>query len=76
MIQANSYAYVNDSLTTVLEIVTITLPLTLLCAIFIRKTIHSCRKKESHYRYMYINNADTDDGEAAEENIIRYFLLI
>ena len=74
MIQANSYAYVNDSLTIVLEIITITLPLILFCAFFIRKAIYPCRKKECYYHYVNIDNADIDDGVAAEENIIRYVL--
>ena len=68
MIQANSFAYIKDSLTIVLEIMTITLPLIIFCAFFIRKGIHSCRKKERYYRYVNINN---DDGVTAEENIIR-----
>ena len=75
MIQANSYAYVNGSLTTVLEIVTIALPLILFCAIFIMKGIYSCRKKGRRYRDINIDNADIDDGEAAEENIFRQVLL-
>ena len=69
VIQATGFAYIKDSLTTVLEIMTITLPLIIFCAFFIRKGVHSCRKKERHYRYVNINN---DDGVTAEENIIRY----
>ena len=76
MILANSYAYVNNSLTTVLEIITIALPLILFIMTFITKGICSCRKKRRHYRYVNINNTDTNDGVAAEENIIRYVSLI
>ena len=75
MILANSYVYMNSSLTTLLGIITILLPLILSCAIFIRKSIKSCRKKNRCYRYVNINSADIDDGVAAEENIIRYVLL-
>ena len=52
MIQANGFAYIKDSLTTILEIMTIILPLIMFCAFFTRKGIHSCRKKERHYRYV------------------------
>ena len=76
MIQANGFAYIKDSLTTILEIMTIILPLITFCAFFTRKGVHSCRKKERHYRNVNINNADIDDGVAQEENIIRYVLLI
>ena len=76
MVQANGFAYMNDSLTTILEMMIIILPLILFCAFFIRKGIHSRRKKERHYRYVNINNADIDDGVAAEENIIRYVHFI
>ena len=72
MILANSYVYMNSSLTTVLGIITILLPLILFCSIFITKGIKSCRKKEHHYRYINISNSDIDDGVTAEENIIRY----
>ena len=72
MILANSYAYMNSSFTTVLEIITVILPLILFCIIFTRKRIQFCKKKEYHYHYVNINNADTDDGVAAEENNIRY----
>ena len=72
MILANSYVYMNSSFTTVLEIITVILPLILFCIIFTRKRIQSCKKKEYHYRYVNINNADTDDGVAAEENNITY----
>ena len=74
MILANSYVYMNNWLTTVLEIVTLMLPLIFFLIVFISKGICSCRKKECHHRYCYvnINNDDTDDGVAAEENIIRF----
>ena len=74
MVQANGFTYLNDLLTIILEIMTIILPLILFCAFYIRKGIHSCRKKERHYRYVNINNADIGDGVAAEENIIGYIL--
>ena len=77
MILANSYVYINNnSLTTVLEIITIVLPLILFIVTFVRKDIDSCRKKRRHYGYVNINNTDTNDGVAAEENIIRYVSLI
>ena len=75
MVQANSFAYIKDLLTTILEIMTIILPLIMFCAIFIRKGIHSFRKKKHHYQYVNINNDDIDDGVAAEEDVIRYVLL-
>ena len=75
MILTNSYVYMNSPLTTLLGIITILLPLILFCAIFIRKSIKSCRKKNRRYCYVNINSADIDDGVAAEENIIRYVLL-
>ena len=75
MILANSYAYVNNSLTTVLEIITIMVPLILFIVTFIRKDISFCTKKGRHYGYVNIHNGDTDDQVAAEDNIIRYISL-
>ena len=77
IILANSYVYMNNWLTTVLEIITLMLPLIFFLVVFISKGIRSCRKKEHHYRYHYvnINNDDVDDEVAAEENIIRFVSL-
>ena len=77
MILANGYVYMNNWLTTVLEIITLMLPLIFFLMVFISKGILSCRKKERHYRYRYvnINNDDVDDEVAAEENIIRFVSL-
>ena len=77
MILANSYVYMNNWLTTVLEIIALMLPLIFLLMVFISKGILSCRKKERHhqYRYVNINNDDVDDKVAAEENIIRFVSL-
>ena len=77
MILANSYVYMNNWLTIVLEIITLMLPLIFFLVVFISKGICSCRKKEYHHRYRYvnINNDDVDDEVAAEENIIRFVSL-
>ena len=71
MIQANSFVFVEDSTFLIVGMIIVSLPLVLFATVFIRKCIHSCRKKGRHYRYVNIDNADADDGEAAEENITR-----
>ena len=75
MIQVNGFAYVNGPLTISLELITILLPVILVCSVFITKGIHSCRKKEHRYHNINISNADIDDGVTAEENIIRFVSL-
>ena len=71
MIQANGFVFVDDSTFLIVGTIIVSLPLILLTAVFITKAIYSCRKKRRHYRFVNINNADADDEEAAEENIIR-----
>ena len=70
MILANvGSVYMNNSLTTFLDIMTIVLPLILFITIFIKKGIYSCRKIDCRYRYVNINDADNDEEVVAEKSV-------